>query len=219
MSSMHEPHIPEPVLRNPRYKDRLLEIGSKEDIPSEIQNTPIASFIMRMNFGWPVPLTPTPQLLIATCIEFRFAMTVPRMYAYVIRRASGRLIGSEFTIGYCLAQGVDHILMIGHNDCGMTRALEQGPKLVAAYVKEGWSEEAATEFVERQRERYHMADELDGLEEEYHRLRTLFKKVTIAPLFVSLYDSRLYLPKFYVEDLKSPRYDDFRVPDALVQDL
>jgi len=211
--------LPIPVLKDPRYKDQLLEIRDREDIPLELRDSPIEALIMRINFGWPVPQSHKPQLLIATCIEFRFTLPIPRMHSYVIRRASGRLNGSEFTIGYCMSQGVNHVAMIGHNDCGMTRAFQSAGKLVDSYVNQGWSRDAAKKFVDKNLARYHMTDELTGLQEEYERLRTVFKKLVIVPLFVSLYDSRLYLPKFYVESLESSNFANYQVSDELIGEL
>ena len=42
-----------------------------------------------------------------------------------------------------------------------------------------------------------MKDEIDGLRREYIRLRRLFKKVTIAPMFVDLADTKLFIPTWY----------------------
>lgn len=44
-----------------------------------------------------------------------------------------------------------------------------------------------------------MSDEIDGLRREYIRLRRLFKKVTIAPMFVDLADTKLFIPTWYKE--------------------
>src|SRR5689334_16761914 len=104
------------VRTDDKYRDRLVDIFSREAIPDEWQGSPIEHFIMWQNFGWPLHPGPRPELLISTCIEFRYALPIPRQYAYVIRRASGRMIGAEFTIGYTLAKGVRHVIMIGHND-------------------------------------------------------------------------------------------------------
>lgn len=211
-------HLPS-VKTDQRYKDRLVEIHAQEDIPLELRHSPVEAFIMAQNFGWPVESSTQPEILVSTCIEYRYVLPIPRMYAYVIRRASGRLNGSEFTIGYCLSQGVRHIILIGHNDCGMTRAKERAPRLVDAFVNQGWSRESAQAYVDKHCSRYIIKDELDALEEEYLRLRSLFKKVIIAPLFVSLYDSKLYLPKFYLESLENPQTGSYRVSDDLVTEL
>lgn len=187
------------VKTDEKYMGRLLELTSREHIPPDWRDTPVESLIMAQNFGWPIQGAGNPELLISTCMEFRYALPIPRMYAYVIRRASGRLIGSEFSIGYALTMGIQHIAMIGHNDCGMTKVCEASSRIVDAFVNQGWSREIAQEYVNKNKVRYLMEDELDGLEQEFVRLVGLFPKLTIAPLFTCLYDNRLYLPKWYKE--------------------
>ncbi len=203
-----------------KYKEALIDFQSREDIPSIWRETPIEAFIMSQNFGWPIQTTGKPELLIATCIEFRYAMPVPRMYAYVIRRASGRVIGSEFSVGYTLAKGVRHLVMIGHNDCGMSRVPQSAPLMVDAFVDQGWRRETAEEYVKKHAARHAIGDELEALKEEYHRLHRLFPKLMIAPLFVSLYDGKLYLPRWYTQlgpQDTQPGTDP--VPDEVIERL
>lgn len=190
------------VHNDQKYTDLLLKLESEEDIPEEWRQTPIESFIMSQNHGWPIQTSGKPELLIATCIEFRYALPVPRMYAYVIRRASGRVIGSEFSVGYTMSKGVKHLVMIGHNDCGMAKVAEAAPAVIQSFVDQGWSRRAAEAYVQKHGKRHAIDHELTALKEEYIRLKSIFPKLTIAPLFVSLYDSKLRLPKWY-EDVRA----------------
>ena len=203
-----------------KYKDQLIEIHSRQDIPKEWENSPIETFIMSQNFGWPVQASGKPELLIATCIEFRYSLPMPRMYAYVIRRASGRMIGSEFSIGYTLSKGVKHLIMIGHNDCGMAKVPENAPGVVQAYIEQGWSRQAAEEYVQTHGPRHAINNELDALRDEYKRLCTIFPKLLIAPLFVCLYDTKLYLPKWYTQvHAEVASRQNGPVPDELIKNL
>jgi hypothetical protein len=204
-----------------KYSASLKELHSSTDIPEEWHETPIEAFIRSQNMGWPIQTTGKPELLIATCIEFRYALPVPRMYAYVIRRASGRVIGSEFSIGYTLAKGVKHMVMIGHNDCGMASVPAAAPDVVKAFVEQGWSRKAAQEYVEKHGARHAISDELEALKNEYIRVRSIFPKLVIAPLFVCLYDNRLYLPKWY-DTVKAELQENppaASVPDDLIRGL
>jgi hypothetical protein len=189
-------NIPPPVRADDKYRDLLTEIHSRDDIPETWRDTPIESFIMAQNFGWPIASTGQVELLIATCIEFRYALPIPKMYAYVIRRASGRVIGSEFSVGYTLSQGVRYLIIIGHNDCGMSKVYERAPNVVQAFVDQGWQRELAEEYVQKQSARHAINDELDALQQEYIRLNKVFRKLVIAPLFVCLHDSKLYIPQW-----------------------
>lgn len=211
-------NIPPPVRSDEKYNESLIEVQSRDDIPEAWRGTPIESFIMAQNFGWPIVSTGKVELLIATCIEFRYALPVPKMYAYVIRRASGRVIGSEFSVGYTLSQGVRYLVMIGHNDCGMSKVYEKAPHVVQAFVEQGWDHKIAEEYVSKQAERHSISDELDALRTEYIRLTSVFRKLVIAPLFVCLHDSRLYIPKWYPEEAKNAP-DAQKVPAELIRNL
>jgi carbonic anhydrase len=186
------------------FREGLIDIRSREDIPKEWSDTPAEAFIMSQNFGWPIQASGKPELLICACIEFRYALPIPRMYAYVIRRASGRVIGSEFSVAYTLAKGINTLMLIGHNDCGMAKVEESKPALVDALVHQGWDRELATAYVEKHGNRHAIKDELGALKDEYLRVRSLFPKLLIAPMFVSLFDSKLYLPRWYPEVAKMP---------------
>jgi len=121
------------------------------------------------------------------------------MFAYVLRRASGRLIGAEFSLAYILSAGVKHICLVGHNDCGMTKVEENKQRMINALIEQGWYPDRAAEFINTQAGMHQMKDELDGLEWEYKRLRRLFRNVVIAPLFVDLSNTQLYIPNWYFE--------------------
>lgn len=192
-------HIPPPVKIDEKYKDLLTPIDNREDIPKEWQDTPIQCLIMSQNFGWPIQSQGKVELLISTCIEFRYALPIPRMYAYVIRRASGRVIGSEFSVGYTLSQGVKYLALVAHNDCGMSKVYEKAPLVVQAFVDQGWSRADAEKYVQKQTARHAINDEVGSLKDEYIRLHQLFRKLVIAPLFVCLHDSKFYVPNWYHE--------------------
>lgn len=217
---MYDHPTPPSVKFDEKLIGKLVNFDVREDIPDQWRNTPIEAFIMSQNFGWPVHSTGHPQVLIATCIEFRYSMPVPRNYAYVIRRASGRVIGSEFSVGYTMAKGVKYLLLIGHNDCGMSKVESVAADVVDAFVDQGWRREIAEEYVRKHGNRHAIKDELESLKEEYLRLRKIFPRLKIAPLFVCLYDSKLYLPKWYEELDRALRYEvNFEVPDDLVRGL
>lgn len=194
--------LPPPIMSDSCYKDRLFDISSPDKIPEHWKGTPFEGLINAHNFGMGIESTGKPQLLIATCIEFRYALPVPRMHAYVIRRASGRLIGSEFSVAYAIAKGVRHMALIGHNDCGMTQVQPNRQGMINALVEEGWHRDRAEEFFDYHAGRYSISDELGSLEREYIRLKRLFRRIKIAPLFYSLADNKVFVPQWYL-DLKT----------------
>lgn len=182
---------------DPKYQDKLIELLSTADIPARWRGTQIEQFIQAQNFGYPLHPQPSPKVLIVSCMEFRYSLPVPANYAYVIRTPGGRLIGAELAVGYVLYRGVTEILLIAHNDCGMTHLVEHSGDIVQSFVDQGWSRSMAELFVSKQTDALAVKDELDALEQEYHRLKSLFKNVRVAPLFLTLSDKRVYIPKWY----------------------
>jgi carbonic anhydrase len=187
------------VTINPNYNTRLKPIKTAEEIPAPWQGTPIGKLIQAHNFDVPIAATGKPELLVATCIEFRFQPRVPSFYAYIIRRASGRVIGAEFTVAYALAKGVKHMALIGHNDCGMTKVAPNAEVMIDALVAQEWPREEAEAYVKAQGPRHAITDEVDALRDEYMRLRRLFRHIEIAPLFAALGNDKLYVPNWYYE--------------------
>ncbi|MBZ0189567.1 MAG: hypothetical protein K8F91_25195 [Candidatus Obscuribacterales bacterium] len=180
-----------------RYKDKVKEMLSTNDIPMRWRGTPIEHFVMAQNFGYPLHPSSKPAVLIVSCMEFRYSLPVPANYAYVIRTPGGRLIGAELAFGYVYAKGVRDILLIAHDDCGMTHLPEMAPQLIESFVIQGWTRQNAEKFVAAEIDRLAVKDELEALESEYHRLKGLFNNVNIAPLFLTLSDKRVYLPLWY----------------------
>ncbi|MBX9568017.1 MAG: hypothetical protein K2X77_03940 [Candidatus Obscuribacterales bacterium] len=181
------------------YGSRISKLIDPESLPALWRNTPIEELIGAHNFDKPIESGDTPQLLIVSCIEYRFSPQVPHSFAYVARKAGSRLIGEEFSLAYTVAKGVKHIALIGHNDCGMTKVNQAKPALIEALVSQGWDKTAATLYVNANAPSHMIGDELESLEQEYLRLRSLFKKVLIAPLFVSIASSHLHIPNWYAK--------------------
>jgi len=125
------------------------------------------------------------------------------MYAYVVRTAGARLNGSELVLGYALSRGVKHILLISHNDCGMTKIREHRRAIIQAFATQGWSYKSAEAFVNAKAKQFAIDDELEALKLEYHRLKRLLTAVHIAPLFLDLADGRVHIPKWYHEWIES----------------
>ncbi|MBX9689798.1 MAG: hypothetical protein K2X27_24020 [Candidatus Obscuribacterales bacterium] len=185
------------LTRHPRYEGNIMPIEKPSDIPERWRNTPIEELILSQNFEKEIIPQESPQLSVATCIEFRYQPRLPSSFAYILRRAGGHLIGSEFSLTYTLAKGVRHLALVGHNDCGMTKVADHKQKMIDTLIEQGWYKDRAEDYISIYASRYAIPDELDTLQREYLRLRRLFKKLEIAPLFISLAKSKFYLPTWY----------------------
>lgn len=205
--------MPTAIAEDPRYAGRLFDMATPDDIPDEWKGSPVEKLILAENFETPIEETGKPEMLIVTCIEFRYQLPIPAMFAYVIRRASGRLIGSEFSLAYTLYRGIECVALIGHNDCGMTKVSEAKEGMKDALVKHGWNELRAEEFIQYHAGRYGITDEIDSLEREYWRLKRLFPTLLIAPMFVCLADRKLYIPNWYLNPKTQDGEDESLVKD------
>ena len=87
-------------------------------------------------------------------------------------------------------------------------------------MNQGWSAEVAEQFVRKHTAKLAVRDELEALEQEYHRLKRLFKKVHVAPLFLTLSDKRVYIPKWYQDYINSePAMGSEQVRDEEIRKL
>lgn len=206
------------VTRDPRYHGRLSPIELPSDVPDRWKGTPIEALINSHNFDTEIETSGNPELVIATCIEFRYQPKVPASFAYMLRRASGRLNGSEFSLAYTLAKGVRHLALVGHNDCGMAKVADHKESMINALVEQGWYRDRAEEYVTVNASRYAISDELSSLKNEYLRLRRLFHKLEIAPLFLSLANSKIYLPGWYFQMIITGEVDKPVGAETLVRD-
>ncbi len=206
------------VTRDPRLAGRLSPIEAPSDIPERWQGTPVETLILSQNFGAEITPSGFPELVIATCIEFRYQPRVPSEFAYIMRRASGRLNGSEFSLAYTMSKGVKHLALVGHNDCGMTKVAENKQAMINALVEQGWYKDRAEDYVTVNASRYAITDEIDSLKNEFFRLRRLFPKLEIAPLFISLATSKMYLPSWYFQMLITGEVDKPVGPETVVRD-
>ena len=101
--------------------NRLINIQSVEDIPSEFRDTPIGLLFKYHNLGKSLEAYEKPQILIGMCIDNRKRLIIPDNFAYVIRSGGANLRYSKFALSYSIAIGnVLHIALIGHNNCGMS---------------------------------------------------------------------------------------------------
>lgn len=208
------------IQSHPAYKDKLVDLASSKDIPAQWAGTPIEQIIQAQNFGYPLHSPGDPQALIVSCMDFRYAPPIPAHYAYVIRTPGSRLIGAELAVGYVLSRGVKDIVLIAHNDCGMTKLVGHRHKIADAFEEQGWNKEKSHQFLDHQIPKHGFENELDALEQEYHRLNKLFKNVRVAPLFLVLEEKRVYLPSWFQHIIhKQPGQSTERVSDDEIHKL
>lgn len=187
------------VIADERYEGLLHAIDSPRDMPARWHGTPIDMLIRSHNFGEEFESTGEPHLVLVTCMDFRIILKGPDRFAYVIRRASGTLRGKEFELSYAVSRGVKHLVLLGHNDCAMSRVEEYRETMINTLIQQGWPEARAEKFFDDNCERYSISGELDALQAECARIKSIFPKLEVAPLFVSLRENQLYVPAFHLD--------------------
>ncbi len=175
----------------------LLSIKSIDDIPIEYQNTPIGQLLEYHNLDRPFDNYQTAQILIGMCMDERKHLHIPDNFAFIIRTGGANLRYSEFKVSYAISIGeVKHIVLIGHNNCGMVNLAACKTQFIEGLIKTaGWNREQAEDHFCHFAPMFEIGNEIDFILSETKRLRLRYPKIKIAPLFYLLEENKLYLIK------------------------
>ena len=104
---------------------------------------------------------------------------------------------SEFKVSYAIGVGqVSHIVLIGHNNCGMVDLISRKNEFIDGLVMTaGWNRERAEEHFMHFAPMFEIGNETDFILSETKRLRLLYPKILIAPLIYLVEDNKLYFIK------------------------
>lgn len=176
---------------------KLVAVKRFEDIFPQYQNTPIGLLLEYHNLNRIKETYNTAQLLVGMCMDNRKHLNIPDNFAYIIRAGGANLRYSEFKVSYAIAVGgVQHIALIGHNNCGMVGLVNRKELFVEGLVKKaGWEEDKAEEHFNQFAPMFEIGNEIDFVVSEAGRLRAKYPKVIIAPMLYKVEDNRLYLIK------------------------
>ncbi|MDP3829958.1 MAG: hypothetical protein Q8Q47_01730, partial [Ignavibacteriaceae bacterium] len=136
-------------------------------------------------------------LLIGMCMDNRKHLKIPDNFSYIIRSGGANLRYSEFKVSYAVAVGqVNHIALIGHNNCAMVNLTSKKEKFIQGLVKNGgWDSQWAEEHFNQFAPMFEIGNEIDFTLSEVKRLRQRYPKVVVAPLLYLVEDGKLYLIK------------------------
>ncbi|MFB6342042.1 carbonic anhydrase [Saccharicrinis sp. FJH62] len=177
--------------------DRLVKIKSREDIFSEYLDTPIGDLIEYQNLGKKHESFDSAQLLVGMCMDNRKHLKIPENFAYIIRSGGANLRYSEFKVSYAIAVGgVNHIALIGHNNCGMVNLAARKELFIEGLVdRAGWEREVAVDHFNNFAPLFEIVNEVDFVLSEARRLRMKYPNIMIAPMLYLVEDNNLYLIK------------------------
>jgi carbonic anhydrase len=172
----------------------LITIESTGDIDPSYQQTPIGLLLEYHNLNRKFDTYQAAQLLIGMCMDNRKYLRIPDNFAFIIRSGGANLRYNEFHISYAVSVGrVSHMVLIGHNNCGMVNLVARKKEFVDGLTFiAGWEAERAEEHFSDYAPMFEIENETDFILNETKRLRLIYPKIKIAPLFYRVEDNRLY---------------------------
>ena len=174
--------------------NKLSSINSIDDIHQEYRQTPIGLLLEFHNLNRSFETFDKAKLLVGMCMDNRKHLHIPENFAFIIRSGGANLRYSEFKVSYAIAVGqVSHIALIGHNNCGMVNLISRQNEFINGLVTlAGWEKERAEEHFMHFAPMFEIGNETNFILSETKRLRLLYPKIIIAPLFYLVEDNKLY---------------------------
>lgn len=178
---------------------RLISVKSIEDIPQEYKNTPIGLLLDYHNLGRSFEKFESAQLLTGMCMDNRKHLHIPDNFSFIIRSGGANLRYSEFKVSFAIAVGqINHIALIGHNHCGMVNLISRKNEFIKGLVETaGWEKQKAESHFLYFAPMFEIGNEIDFILSETKRLRLIYPKIKIAPLFYLVEDNKLYFIEEY----------------------
>ncbi len=174
--------------------ERLIAVQSKQDIPSEYQDTPVGLLFEYHNFGRTKDVYTNAQLLIGMCMDNRKCLNIPPHFAFILRTGGVNLRYSGFKVSYAIAVGgVRQVVLIGHTQCGMVNLESKREQFVKGLVEgAGWDVKVAEEHFAKFFPMFEIGNEIDFILSEAKRLKITYPKIDIVPLMYRIEDNLLY---------------------------
>ena len=128
------------------------------------------------------------------CIDNRKHLNIPANFSYIIRTAGGNLKNNEFHISFAVSvKGINHFALIGHNNCSMRDISTRKEEMIVGLVRAGWEKHKAESHINQFADSFEIGNEIDFLLSETKRIRQMYPRLVVAPMFYKLEDNRLYL--------------------------
>lgn len=180
--------------------NKLIPVNKKDDILPEYRDTPIGLLLEYHNLGKYQETYESAKLLVGMCMDNRKHLNIPDNFSFIIRSGGANLRYSEFKVSFAIAVGkVKHIALIGHNNCGMVNLVSRKDEFISGLVESaGWDEAKAGEHFTYFAPLFEIGNAVDFILSETNRLRFRYPKITIAPLFYTVEDNKLY----FIEEKK-----------------
>lgn len=175
-------------------KHKIIPVAAKKDIPREYRGNPVGLLFEYHNLNRSFDVYTQAKLLIGMCMDNRKHLHIPDNFAFIIRSGGANLRYSEFKVSYAISVGqISHIVLIGHNHCGMVNLITRKEEFINGLVKRaGWNKGAAEEHFMNLALMHEIGNEIDFIMSETNRLRKRYPKIKVAPLYYRVEDNKLY---------------------------
>ncbi|MFZ1683641.1 MAG: carbonic anhydrase [Candidatus Zixiibacteriota bacterium] len=143
-------------------------------------------------------------------MEHRYTLCLPENFAYILRTGGVNLKRIEFKVSYAIAVGgVQHLCLVGHDNCGMVNLSWRRDLFVRGLVKfGGWTAQAAEEHFDQHAAEFEIGDAQRFILAEAERLRLRYPRIKVAPLFYQVDEGMLY--QIVEEDVKTSKRQSSR---------
>ena len=177
----------------PKTHPDLLPVHGENDLLPGLLDTPVADLLRFHNLVAPLRSAGRPRLAIATCIDPRVVLRLPRGFAFVIRTPGIDVESQEFALAYAAGVGaVGAFCVIGHDECSLADLPTQRHAFVNGLaLKAGWSEAEAGACYDRSHERFTVGEPIENVRMKTAWLRQRFPRMRVAPLFYAVREGRL----------------------------
>ncbi|MCX6833646.1 MAG: carbonic anhydrase [candidate division Zixibacteria bacterium] len=172
----------------------LLPVRTRQDILPAYRETPIGDLLANHNLRVPSPSYDRAQLIVGMCMDHRYALCLPDNFAYILRTGGVNLKRIEFKVSYAIAVGgVQHLCLIGHDNCGMVDLSSRRDLFVRGLVKfGGWTAQAAEEHFDQHAAEFEIGDVQTFTIAEARRIGLRYPRLVVAPLFYQIEEGMLY---------------------------
>jgi carbonic anhydrase len=173
---------------------KLIEVQEVADILPEYRETPVDLLLQYHNLHKEFEEYKNAKLLVGMCMDHRKHLHIPDNFSYIIRTGGANLRYSEFKVSYAISVGgIQHIALIGHNNCGMVGLHSKKESFVKGLVDQaGWTEERAEEHFNNFAPLFEVGNAAEFVLAEAKRLRAKYPKILVAPLFYDVDNNQIY---------------------------
>jgi len=171
----------------------LAAVCEEKDILDTYRSTAVGDLLRCHNLGGTHGVYSAPQLLIATCMDFRIQLRIPTRFAFVLRTAGANVDRLQFDAAFAIGVAkVGAIAVIGHHECAMGDVTNRRDDFVNGLESHGWKRDRAEALFDANAPRIGFNCLEQRVVDQADHFREHFPDLLVAPLVYSVEDHKLY---------------------------